>query len=107
MANKYIILITTFTAGFALDLKFKAQLHDILAPCGEIRQETNPIRHVLLESIKIKRLLSVSIDTVFNAPHSDITRYQNLCTIPSSSRICIQISLTYPALPKTAMLDMP
>ena len=33
------------------------------------------------------------------APHSDITRYQNLCPIPSSSRICIQISLTYPALP--------
>ena len=33
------------------------------------------------------------------APHSDITRYQNLCTIPSSSRICIQIPLAYPALP--------
>ena len=33
------------------------------------------------------------------ATRSDITRYQNLCTIPSSSRICIQISLAYPALP--------
>ena len=33
------------------------------------------------------------------APHSDITRYQKLCTIPSSSRICIQIPLAYPALP--------
>ena len=34
------------------------------------------------------------------APHSDITRYPNICTIPSSSRICVQISFTYPALPK-------
>ena len=33
------------------------------------------------------------------APHSDKTRNQNLCTIPSSSRICIQIPLAYPALP--------
>ena len=33
------------------------------------------------------------------APHSDIARYQNLCTIASSPRICIQISLAYPALP--------
>ena len=33
------------------------------------------------------------------APHSDIIRYQNLCPIPSSSRICIQIPLAYPALP--------
>ena len=34
------------------------------------------------------------------APLSDIVKHQNLCTIPSSSRICIQISFTYPALPK-------
>ena len=34
------------------------------------------------------------------APLSDIVKHQNQCTIPSSSRICIQISFTYPALPK-------
>ena len=34
------------------------------------------------------------------APLSDIVEHQNQCTIPSSSRICIQISFTYPALPK-------
>ena len=33
------------------------------------------------------------------APHSDIIRYQNLCPILSSLRICIQIPLAYPALP--------
>ena len=32
------------------------------------------------------------------APLSDIVKHQNQCTIPSSSRICIQISFTYPAL---------
>ena len=34
------------------------------------------------------------------APLSDIVKHQNQCTIPSSSRICIQILFTYPALPK-------
>ena len=41
------------------------------------------------------------------APLSDIVKHQNQCTIPSSSRICIQISFTYPALPNCHFQILP
>ena len=41
------------------------------------------------------------------APLLDIVKHQNQCTIPSSSRICIQISFTYPALPNCHFQILP
>ena len=55
---------------------------------------------IFLESIKKKEVAKCFHGFLNYAPHSEITRYQNLCPIPSSSRIYIQISFTYPALPK-------
>ena len=41
------------------------------------------------------------------APLSDIVKHKNQYTIPSSSRICIQILFTYPALPNCHFQILP